>query len=195
MIVMMSTSFVFGLPFMGSAMVFMILYMWARKNPESPASLFGFELQAFYLPWALVAFHILIGTPDPSGLRSHAHALTHAHSYFAACLQATACSCRCSASQLAMCTIFLSTSRQTKPGSTSSARLDSSSISLVGRPQERARRAQAVRRRMAHGATNNQGRTLAIHGGQGACLARHEGREMAIRRGAMCEAGEKNAGV
>merc|ERR1719164_130262 len=60
-VTMTTAAFFFGLPFMGPSMVFMILYVWARMNPESPASLFGFQLQAFYLPWALVAFHILIG--------------------------------------------------------------------------------------------------------------------------------------
>ena len=60
--VMMALALVMpGLVLFGPSMVFMILYMWARKNPESPASMFGFQLQAFYLPWALVAFHILIG--------------------------------------------------------------------------------------------------------------------------------------
>merc|ERR1719198_824090 len=62
MMVMMALALVMpGLVLFGPSMVFMILYMWARKNPESPASMFGFQLQAFYLPWALVAFHILIG--------------------------------------------------------------------------------------------------------------------------------------
>jgi hypothetical protein len=81
---MSCAAYLFQLPFLGSAMVFMILYTWSRKNPDSPArwvlfrrrhrrravvyvsfsalSMFGFQLQAFYLPWALVGFHLLIGT-------------------------------------------------------------------------------------------------------------------------------------
>lgn len=58
---MSCAAYLFQLPFLGSAMVFMILYTWSRKNPDSPASMFGFQLQAFYLPWALVGFHLLIG--------------------------------------------------------------------------------------------------------------------------------------
>lgn len=49
------------LPFMGQAMTFMILYAWSRKNPDVNTSVFMFQVKGFYLPWALTAFHLLIG--------------------------------------------------------------------------------------------------------------------------------------
>jgi Derlin-2/3 len=55
--------FIFQLVFMGQSLSFMILYVWTRKNPDEQTSIFGFKVQAFYLPWALLAFNLLIGNP------------------------------------------------------------------------------------------------------------------------------------
>lgn len=52
---------IFNLPFLGRSLSFMILYVWTRKNPDQSTSLFGMKVQAFYLPWALLAFNLLIG--------------------------------------------------------------------------------------------------------------------------------------
>ncbi len=57
----------FGLVFLGQSVSFMILYVWARKNPDESTSLFGLKIQAFYLPWAIVALNFLIGS-DVFGL-------------------------------------------------------------------------------------------------------------------------------
>eukprot|EP00616_Rhizochromulina_sp_CCMP1243_P003764 CAMPEP_0118963040 /NCGR_PEP_ID=MMETSP1173-20130426/1129_1 /TAXON_ID=1034831 /ORGANISM="Rhizochromulina marina cf, Strain CCMP1243" /LENGTH=263 /DNA_ID=CAMNT_0006911355 /DNA_START=98 /DNA_END=889 /DNA_ORIENTATION=- len=54
-------SYFFGLPFMGQPMSFMIMYVWTRKNPDEMTSIFFFKFQAFYLPWAMLAFNLLIG--------------------------------------------------------------------------------------------------------------------------------------
>lgn len=53
--------FVFGLAFLAPSLSFCILYVWCRKNPDESVSLFGFKMQALYLPWALMAFYMLIG--------------------------------------------------------------------------------------------------------------------------------------
>eukprot|EP00618_Florenciella_parvula_P019107 CAMPEP_0119538048 /NCGR_PEP_ID=MMETSP1344-20130328/50575_1 /TAXON_ID=236787 /ORGANISM="Florenciella parvula, Strain CCMP2471" /LENGTH=228 /DNA_ID=CAMNT_0007580789 /DNA_START=18 /DNA_END=701 /DNA_ORIENTATION=+ len=50
-------------PFLGQALSFMVLYVWSRKNPDAMTSIFGFQMQAFYLPWALIALNVLIGNP------------------------------------------------------------------------------------------------------------------------------------
>mmetsp|Transcript_59070 Transcript_59070/g.101730 ORF Transcript_59070/g.101730 Transcript_59070/m.101730 type:complete len:256 (+) Transcript_59070:76-843(+) len=54
-------AYVFQMPLMGQPLSFMILYVWTRKNPDEQTSLFGFKVQALYLPWALIAFNLLIG--------------------------------------------------------------------------------------------------------------------------------------
>jgi Derlin-2/3 len=57
--------------FMSSSMVFMILYVWSKRNPSTPASLWGFRMEARYLPFAFMALGMLMGNsivPDVVGL-------------------------------------------------------------------------------------------------------------------------------
>ena len=61
MFLLVIVSWFTAIPFMGSAMVFMILYVWSRKNPESPCGLFSFRFKGLYLPWVYCAFSIVIG--------------------------------------------------------------------------------------------------------------------------------------
>lgn len=53
--------YAFGFAFLGNSFVFMIVYVWSRRDPEAPVSVWGFKLKGIYLPWALMAFTILIG--------------------------------------------------------------------------------------------------------------------------------------
>jgi Derlin-2/3 len=50
-----------GLPFLGSGLVFMIMYVWSRKNANQPISMFGFVFMGMHLPWVMLAFSVLIG--------------------------------------------------------------------------------------------------------------------------------------
>ncbi|KAF8827604.1 hypothetical protein HHX47_DHR4000192 [Lentinula edodes] len=54
----------FNLPFLSSSLAFVPIYLWSRRHPDTPISLFGlFTITAPYLPIALVAFSwILSGT-------------------------------------------------------------------------------------------------------------------------------------
>ena len=49
------------IPVLSSALVFMILYVWSRRNPETPMNFFGFRFKGFYIPWVMLAFSVLIG--------------------------------------------------------------------------------------------------------------------------------------
>ena len=42
-------------------LTYLVMYVWSRRNPTTPVSLYGFQLQAVYLPWALLAFNLVIG--------------------------------------------------------------------------------------------------------------------------------------
>ena len=45
-----------GLPFLSSSLVFMLLYLWSRENPNANTSIMGLvTLKAFYLPWGMMA--------------------------------------------------------------------------------------------------------------------------------------------
>lgn len=53
-----------GLFFMGPALTFMVLYVWSRKDPYQPINFYGFDFQAWHLPFVLLVFGLLIGS-DP----------------------------------------------------------------------------------------------------------------------------------
>ena len=55
-----------GMVFIGQSLVFMSIYVWSRKNPESPMGFFGFSFKGLLLPWVLMAMGILMGG-DPMG--------------------------------------------------------------------------------------------------------------------------------
>lgn len=59
-LVTLSVLFLFQ-PFLTRGLMFCIIYLWSRKNPNAPSSFWGFQVQAVYIPWVLVAFHLLIG--------------------------------------------------------------------------------------------------------------------------------------
>jgi len=53
---------VFGSPFHGQALVFMLLYLWSKSTPDTKVSLFGVvNFNAMYLPFALMAIDVMQG--------------------------------------------------------------------------------------------------------------------------------------
>eukprot|EP00474_Spongospora_subterranea_P010095 CRZ10553.1 hypothetical protein [Spongospora subterranea] len=52
----------FRLTFLGSSLTFMMVYIWARRNPYSQMNLLGLiNFTAPYLPWVLLAFSVVLG--------------------------------------------------------------------------------------------------------------------------------------
>ncbi|KAF2457088.1 Der1-like family-domain-containing protein [Lineolata rhizophorae] len=52
---------VFGMPFLGSALSSTLVYIWARKNPETRLSIFGLLVfRAPFLPWVLIVFSLVM---------------------------------------------------------------------------------------------------------------------------------------
>lgn len=50
----------FSLPFLGSSLTFMIVYVWARRNPFAQMNFFGvLNFTAPYMPWVLLGFSLL----------------------------------------------------------------------------------------------------------------------------------------
>lgn len=48
--------------FLGSALTFMMAYVWGRRNPDVKMSFLGFlTFHAPYLPWVMLTFSVLIG--------------------------------------------------------------------------------------------------------------------------------------
>ncbi|KIK01858.1 hypothetical protein K443DRAFT_544597 [Laccaria amethystina LaAM-08-1] len=56
-IMLLALSPLFNLPFLSSSLAFVPIYLWSRRHPSTPISLFGLiTISAPYLPIALVAF-------------------------------------------------------------------------------------------------------------------------------------------
>jgi len=50
-----------GIPFLGSSMVFMVLYSFCRKNPDHDELLWMFRFKAWHFPFVLLALGVLLG--------------------------------------------------------------------------------------------------------------------------------------
>ncbi|XP_077236643.1 derlin-1.1-like isoform X1 [Tasmannia lanceolata] len=51
-------------PFMGASLVFMLVYVWSRENPNARIRIYGIvTLKGFYLPWAMLALDLIFGSP------------------------------------------------------------------------------------------------------------------------------------
>jgi len=51
-----------GLYFLGPAMMFMILYVWSRKDPYRPINFWGFLFQAWHFPFVLCFVSFIMGS-------------------------------------------------------------------------------------------------------------------------------------
>jgi hypothetical protein len=65
---------------LGDPILFVIIYLWSRKDSESIVSIFGFKFKAAYVPWVYLALNILMGSsivPPLSGI-----VVGHTYFYF-----------------------------------------------------------------------------------------------------------------
>ena len=45
------------IPFMGTALSFVVMYVWSRKNPYNQVNIWGFTFEAWYLPFVMALLH------------------------------------------------------------------------------------------------------------------------------------------
>ena len=43
------------------SLLYIIMYVWSRREPESQLNIFGFKFQSVYLPWVYIAIRLLMG--------------------------------------------------------------------------------------------------------------------------------------
>lgn len=63
--------YLMGKPFMGPPLVFMVLYVWSRRNENAEMSIFGIRIVGYQYPWAMLALSVLMGSdpvPDLIGI-------------------------------------------------------------------------------------------------------------------------------
>merc|ERR1719361_1555261 len=58
---MLAMGYFWQIPFLGSPLVFMCLYIWSRKQPHRPINFWGFGFEAWHLPFVLLLFGVIMG--------------------------------------------------------------------------------------------------------------------------------------
>lgn len=53
--------FVYPIPFLGPSLVFMIIYIWSRKDPYRSVVMYGFSFRAWHTPFIFVCISVLLG--------------------------------------------------------------------------------------------------------------------------------------
>jgi Derlin-2/3 len=54
------------MPFLGSSLTFMMVYVWSKRNPDVRLNFLGFmNFTGPYLPWVLLGFSLLINNSFP----------------------------------------------------------------------------------------------------------------------------------
>lgn len=43
--------------------LYYVIYLWSKQNPNTPRSFWGITIQGFYIPFALMALSLLMGSP------------------------------------------------------------------------------------------------------------------------------------
>lgn len=51
-----------GLVFIGSALVFMTIYVWSRKDPHRPVNFWGFSFDAWHFPFVLLVVGLIMNS-------------------------------------------------------------------------------------------------------------------------------------
>ena len=67
-VIMLVVGYFMQMFFLGDPMVFMLLYLWSRRNEEAPVSVFGFKFKGIQLPWVFLALSVLMGNSPVNDL-------------------------------------------------------------------------------------------------------------------------------
>lgn len=60
--VLLIISYFFDLYFLSEPLLYVILYVWSRREPNAVLNLFGFVFKAIYLPWVYIAIRLFMGS-------------------------------------------------------------------------------------------------------------------------------------
>lgn len=61
MSVLVIVAYVFDMVVMSESLLYVVMYVWSRRESEARVNIFGFKFQALFLPWVYVAIRMLMG--------------------------------------------------------------------------------------------------------------------------------------
>ena len=70
-VLILVAAYFLGLVFLGPSLVFAVIYLWSRRNPEAPLNFWGFRFKGLYLPWLYLGMTWVLGgnvVPDLVGI-------------------------------------------------------------------------------------------------------------------------------
>ena len=66
------------MPLFARTLTFFVIYVWSKRHPTAPASIWGVEMKAIHLPFAYVVLSVLMGNPYSDLL----HGIAIGHLYY-----------------------------------------------------------------------------------------------------------------
>lgn len=61
--ILCALGYLFDSLILSTPLLFVIIYVWSRQEPNTVTNMFGFKFKALYLPWVYVAIRLLMGNP------------------------------------------------------------------------------------------------------------------------------------
>lgn len=61
MAVLLVIAYFFDMLILSDAILYVIMYVWSRREPEGQLSMFGFRFKAVYTPWVYIAIRLIMG--------------------------------------------------------------------------------------------------------------------------------------
>lgn len=61
MIIFYFAAYFFEMPILAEPLLYHILYVWTRREPEAKVNIFGFKFQSLYLPWVYIGIRMIMG--------------------------------------------------------------------------------------------------------------------------------------
>lgn len=61
MTLLLALAYFFDMMVLSDAILYVIMYVWSRREPEGQLSMFGFRFKALYTPWVYIAIRLIMG--------------------------------------------------------------------------------------------------------------------------------------
>lgn len=68
MAILIVVGYYFDLMVLSEALLYVVVYVWSRRDPEILVNIFGVKFKSLYLPWAYVALKIVMGSSAANAL-------------------------------------------------------------------------------------------------------------------------------
>lgn len=59
--VLLTIGYFFQLYILSESILYVIMYVWSRREPDAMLNIFGFKFKSLYLPWVYVAIRLIMG--------------------------------------------------------------------------------------------------------------------------------------